>query len=98
AERMRAVDLCASGAVAEGDSLMRSAVGLAPLDSTDVLRPRLRTTLGSCLTRARRWQEAETTLLEAEARLRALAGGSPTEPHTTAVTTLVGLYEQWGNA
>jgi tetratricopeptide (TPR) repeat protein len=98
AERMLSIDLCATGAVAEGDSLIRAAIRLAPADSTDYIPARLRTALGICLTEARRFPEAEPVLLEAERQLRALAGGSRSPSHKLAVTWLASLYEQWGKA
>jgi Flp pilus assembly protein TadD len=98
AQRMLAIDLCATGAVAEGDSLIRAAIQAAPADSINILPARLRTALGICLTRARRFAEAESILLEAEGRLHAVAGTTPSAAHRLALTSLASLYEQWGNA
>lgn len=53
--------------------------------------------LGFCLTRARRFAEAEPVLLQAEAGLRRLSPAA-TRHHNVLVTWLVGLYEQWGKA
>ena len=95
AQRLLAIDLCTTGATAEGDSLMRRAIAHAPLDSMQSMPYRLRASLGYCLTRQHRFAEAEPLLLAAEAGLRAI----PTAPATQrsqAVLWLVRLYEQWG--
>ena len=91
--RLLAIDLCATGATVEGDSLIRATIERVPLDSTQVMPYRVRDVLGFCLTRARRFAEAEPLLLQAEAGLRRLSccGTAP----QVAVTWLVSLYEQW---
>ncbi|MEO8202086.1 MAG: tetratricopeptide repeat protein, partial [Gemmatimonadota bacterium] len=92
-----AIDLCATGAVAEGDSLLRAAIAVAPRDSTLSIPYRLRGSLGYCLALQRKFSEAEPLLLEAEAGLRALP--SATLSHRElAITRLVDLYERWGKA
>ncbi|MEP6691602.1 MAG: serine/threonine-protein kinase [Gemmatimonadaceae bacterium] len=97
AQRLLAVDLCATGAAAEGDSVIRAAIAHSPADSTQAMTHRLRSTLGFCLTRQRRFAEAETLLLQAESGLLALR---PTTAKQSAVviTWLVNLYERWGKA
>jgi tetratricopeptide (TPR) repeat protein len=93
--RALAIDLCATGAVAEGDSLLRATAELVPLDSTKVAPYRVRSALGFCLTRARRFDEADTLLLQAEERLGALAAPAARYRDQT-VGWLVNLYDQWG--
>ncbi len=95
AHRALAVDLCTTGAAAEGDSVIRIVIPGVPLDSTKIPPYRLRSVLGFCLTRERRFAEAESVLLQSEAALRALA--TPATPYWKAtVAWLVSLYEQWG--
>ena len=93
--RLLAVDLCATGAVAEGDSLIRAVIEQVPLDTTKALPYRARSALGFCLIREKRFAEAEPLLLEAEARLGALPGSGPS--HDVVVRWLVNLYDAWGN-
>ena len=95
AQRLLAIDLCATEALAEGDSLIRAAIAQSPLDSAQVLPYRLRGAWGFCLTRQRRFAEAEAPLLLAESGLRALLPGAARH-RATVVTWLVHLYEQWG--
>jgi hypothetical protein len=95
--RLLAIDLCATGATVEGDSLIRATIERVPLDSTQVMPYRVRDVLGFCLTRARRFAEAEPLLLQAEAGLRRLSPAAARH-HNVAVTWLVSLYEQWGKA
>ncbi len=97
AQRILAIDLCATGAAAEGDSVIRAAILHGPADSTQALTHRLRSTLGFCLTRERRFAEAEPLLLQAESGLRAIPRGSAKTP-SLVITWLVSLYEQWGKA
>ncbi len=93
--RLLAIDLCATGAAVDGDSVIRATIAKVPLDSTQVLPYRVQSVLGFCLTRARRFAEAEPVLLQAEAGLRALLPGAARHRDLT-VTWLVSLYEQWG--
>ncbi len=95
AHRALAIDLCATGAVTEGDSLIRTIVARVPLDSTKTMPYRVRSILGFCLTRAQRFAEAEPVLLQAEAAQRALAKAAAPQWKAT-VAWLVSLYEQWG--
>jgi tetratricopeptide (TPR) repeat protein len=97
AQRLLAIDLCATGAIAEGDSVIRAAIERVPLDSTRTAPYSVRSALGFCLTRARRFAEAEPVLLQAESRLRAPIPGAPRFRQVT-LAWLVSLYEQWGNA
>lgn len=92
--RLLALDLCATGAVAEGDSTIRATVAHVPLDATRTLPYRVRGVL-FCLTRAGRFADAEPLLLEAEARLGALPAA--TAYRDLMVGWLVGLYDAWGN-
>jgi tetratricopeptide (TPR) repeat protein/tRNA A-37 threonylcarbamoyl transferase component Bud32 len=92
---MLAIDLCATGATAAGDSLVRSAIAHTKMDSTKVNPNRLLGALGSCLTRERRYADAEPALLQAEAGFRAL-GPASVRYRKMVVTWLVNLYEQWG--
>jgi hypothetical protein len=94
-QRALAIDLCATGAVAQGDAVIRAAIGNVPLDSTRTMPYRLRGALGFCLTRARRFEDAETMLLQAETSLRRLAAPGARYREQT-VAWLVSLYEQWG--
>ncbi len=96
ARRLLALDLCATGAVAEGDSLIRATIESVPLDTTRALPYRVRGVLGYCLTRAQRFAEAEPLLLQAETRLGAMPGATP--HRELMVRWLVNLYEAWGNA
>jgi hypothetical protein len=95
ARRLLAIDLCATGAAVEGDSVIRATIERVPLDSTRILPYQVRSALGFCLTRARRFPEAEPVLLQAEAALRALLPGAARQRDLT-VTWLASLYEQWG--
>ncbi|MEO8634444.1 MAG: serine/threonine-protein kinase [Gemmatimonadales bacterium] len=88
-------DLCTAGSTAEGVSLVRSAMDLAPLDSTRSLPWRVRGALGICLTRQQKFAEAEPLLLQAEAGLRAVPNVSP-QHLQVAVVRLVELYRGWG--
>lgn len=90
-------NLCATGSIAEGDSLLRVAMAAAPLDSTKPAPYRVRASMGSCLTRQRKFAEAEPLLLEAQ---RVLFGFPTTAPsvRTALVDMLVALYESWGRA
>ncbi|MEP7345789.1 MAG: hypothetical protein ABI877_10995, partial [Gemmatimonadaceae bacterium] len=58
---------------------------------------RLRAALGFCLTRQRRFAEAEPVLLQAESGLRSLLPASARHQALT-ITWLVNLYEQWGKS
>lgn len=95
AQRLLAIDLCATGEFARGDSLIRSTVERLPPDSTQTMPYRVRAALGFCLLRAGRYAEAEPVLLEAEAGLRRLSAIGA--PHwRVTVTWLVDLYQRWG--
>jgi hypothetical protein len=95
AQRSLAIDPCATGAVAQGDSVIRATIDRVPFDSTRSLPYRLRSAQGFCFARARRFAETEPLLLQTEAGLRALA--RPAAPYRkTTVAWLVSLYEQWG--
>ncbi len=95
AQRFLALDLCAAGPVAEGDSLIRALVSRVPVDSTASLPWRVRAVLGFCMVREDSLAEAEPLLLEAEA---GLAARHPvvTAQHDQVVQWLVDLYERWG--
>ena len=97
AQRYLAVDLCATGATAEGDSVIRAAIAHGPTDSTQALTHRLRGILGICLARQKRFAEGEALLLQAESGLRALLPASAAF-RTIVINWLVSLYEQWGKA
>ncbi len=71
-----AAGLCATGRVAEGDSLARNTMAVVPVDSTVSLPWRLRGVVGLCAARNGRYAESESFLLAAEARLGALDQGS----------------------
>ena len=75
--------------------MIRTIVARVPLDSTKAMPYRVRSILGFCLTRARRFAEAEPVLLQAEAAQRALAKAAAPQWKAT-VGWLVSLYEQWG--
>ena len=77
AQRWLGLDPCATGAVAEGDSVIRAAIPHLSPDSAQSMPYRVRGTLGFCLTRQRRFAEAEPLLLQSEAGLRALASAVP---------------------
>ncbi len=94
-QRWLAVDLCATGAAAEGDSLARVAIGNVPDDATANLPFRLQGVRGFCLVQQQRLAEAEPILLAAERGLRELP--SATAAHRSEVVRwLVRLYERWG--
>jgi tetratricopeptide (TPR) repeat protein len=94
-QRQFATNLCATGAVAQGDSLLRDIVAAMPVDGVRDMPYRLRGALGYCRLRAGRFPESEALLLEAE---RGLAGFQPAfaRTHGIVVSWLVSLYEQWG--
>jgi tetratricopeptide (TPR) repeat protein/predicted Ser/Thr protein kinase len=95
AQRALATDLCATGAVARGDSLIRAAIGQLPAGDQQPMLHRVRGTLGYCLTRAGRYAEAEPLLIGAEAGLGALRPNAT--PHwKVTVGWLASLYERWG--
>ncbi len=94
-ERLLGIDLCATGAVPEGDAMLRRALDAVPADSTSAVPHRLRAALGACLMRAGRFAEAEPLLLGAEAGLRLLPGGVPAH-RTEVVRWLASLYDGWG--
>lgn len=96
--RILAIELCATGAFAEGDSVIRTAIASAPLDTTQFAPYRVRAAHGYCLMRERKFAEAEPLLLEAESRFRAM--GSPPAKRYGAQTIgwLAMLYDQWGKA
>ena len=95
AQQWLGVDLCATGATAEGDSLLRRAVAVTPLDSTRSLPYRVRGGLGYCLMRQDRFGEAEPLLLQSESGFRGLATATPAQK-TMTIARLVSLYERWG--
>ncbi|MBV6522449.1 MAG: Serine/threonine-protein kinase PknD [Gemmatimonadaceae bacterium] len=90
-----AAGLCATGKVAEGDSLARNTMAAIPADSVVSLPWRVRSAVGLCATRAARYAEAEPLLLESEARLAAI-GPSVASEREAAMKWLVDLYEAWG--
>ncbi len=90
-----AVDLCSSGRVKEGRTLAEQAVALVPLDSTNSLSWRLRSSLGYCLSRAAEFAEAEPLLLQGEAGLRAVPNVYPGHLNDM-IQRLVSLYHDWG--
>jgi hypothetical protein len=92
-----AVDLCTTGAHADGEALLQSVIELSPLDSTKTLPWRLRGSLGYCLARQQKYAEAETLMLQAEQGIRAVPGVAPGFV-TVAVNRLVVLYTAWGKA
>lgn len=93
-ERLLSLDLCTTGSTAEGDSLIRQAITKVPPDSAQMLPHRLRAALGYCLTREKRFAEAEPLLLGAEAGLRAIPTAGP--QRADVATWLSSLYESWG--
>jgi hypothetical protein len=95
AQRWLAHDLCATGSVTEGDSLIRAAVALSPLDSTQAVPYRLRATMGYCLARQQRFAEAEPLLLQAQRVLNTFSTTALTV-RTALVDMLVSLYRSWG--
>jgi tetratricopeptide (TPR) repeat protein len=94
AQRALAIDLCATGQAAQGDSLIRVAISHLPPNALPSFVHRVRGALGYCLTRAQRYAEAEPVLLEAESGLRAPVWLATSREVT--VRWLVSLYEQWG--
>lgn len=93
--RTLAIDLCATGAAAQGDSLIRATIAQANLDSTQIVSYRTQSAGAFCLTTAGRLDEAEPILLRAEAGLSA-RGASARREYTQTVAWLVYLYERWG--
>jgi Tfp pilus assembly protein PilF len=89
------MDLCTTGVIAEGDSLLRRALAESPADPAQPVPRGLRASLGYCLTRAKRFAEAERSLLQADSALRAIPG-TPVAHRAQVVTALVGSYEAWG--
>ncbi len=67
-----AVDLCATGTLAEGESMARSAASAVPFDSTKALPSQLRAGVAFCLLRGGKTDEGEPLLREAERTLSAL--------------------------
>ena len=90
-------DLCTTGNTTEGESLLRAAVALTPLDSARALPWRIRGALGYCLTRDKKYAEGESLLLQAEAGLRSVPNAQP-QHLAVAVGRLVELYRRWGKA
>lgn len=94
-QRLLAIDLCATGAIAEGDSLLRVAIANVSTSTLEAMPFRLQASRGFCLTRAKKFVEAEPLLITAEAGLRAMS--SSAEAHRSLVVRwLVQLYEAWG--
>jgi tetratricopeptide (TPR) repeat protein len=95
AQRLLGLSLCATGAAAEGESLIRRALASAPTDSTQLILHRLRATLGFCLMREQHYAEAEPLLVSAEVSMAKL-GSVP--PILLAQTRqwLASLYAAWG--
>jgi non-specific serine/threonine protein kinase/serine/threonine-protein kinase len=93
--RALAIDLCATGAVAQGDSLIRATIAQAKLDSTTNDAFRVRAAFGYCLSMGTGFEDAERELLAAEAGLLRVG---PVERRFRApvVAWLVSLYERWG--
>lgn len=85
---------CASGALADGESILRTALAASPKPGADSASVHVRSALSGCLVRARRYAEAEPLLLEAEAATRANVDAL----RRTIVSRLVWLYEQWGRS
>lgn len=96
AHRLLAVELCATGAIARGDSLIKAVVARLPVNPEQVMPYRVRGAAGFCLMRAGRYAEAGPLLLEAEAGLRRLGAPAATHLKVTAAW-LVDLYTRWGN-
>lgn len=94
--RLLALDLCATGALVEGDSVIRTAIATAPSDSTQPVRYRVASGLGFCLMRQRRFAPAEAALLEAEAGLRRIGSTAAMRYRAQAMTWLVQLFDQTG--
>lgn len=94
--RLLAIDLCATGAFAEGDSVIRTAAATASSDTTDPVRYRVASGLGFCRMRQRRFAEAEAALLEAEAGLRTIGSPPAMRYRAQAMTWLVQLFDQTG--
>ena len=90
-----AADLCTVGPVAEGDSLARVALTAAPLDSARGLTWRVRGAMGFCLTRQKKYAEAEPLLLQAESMLRTIPNTNPLHIKRE-VARLAELYQGWG--
>jgi uncharacterized protein HemY len=94
-ERLLSLDLCTTGSTAEGDSLLRQAIAKVPAESAAVLPHRLRAALGYCLTREKRFAEAEPLLLAADAGLRAIPTASAPQ-RSQGAQWLASLYDAWG--
>ncbi len=93
-ERWLAIDLCANDAVVEGTALARRALADVVPDTTQSLAARTGAALGFCLAVGRNFDSAEPLLLDAERRLRVLAG--PPEHRAQLVGWLAWLYGAWG--
>ena len=92
-----ATDLCTTGAFAEGESLLHSAIESSPLDSTRSMPWRVRGAQGYCLSREKKFAESEPLLLQAEAGLRTVPSVAP-QNIQTAMLRLAELYRMWGKA
>ena len=92
-QRMLAVDLCSTGAMAEGDSLLQAAVNNAPVDPTATMPYRLRASQGFCRMREGKYAEAEPLLLQAESGLGAISGAAA--HRLLVINWLVSLYDGW---
>lgn len=93
-ERWLAIDLCASNAIVEGTALARRARSDVVPDTTQPLAARTGAALGFCLVADGKYTDAEPLLLDAERRLRMLAG--PPEHRAQVVGWLARLYDVWG--
>jgi hypothetical protein len=85
---------CASGQIADGESIVRTALAASPKPGSDTASVHVRSALAACLVRARRYAEAEPLLLEAETATRAKVDVL----RRTIVSRLTWLYEQWGRS
>lgn len=94
-QRWLAVDLCALGAVAEGDSLAQVALANLVKDPASNIPPRLQGARGFCLVQRQQYVQAEPLLLEAERGLRELPSAVPSMREEVA-RWLTLLYERWG--
>ena len=90
-----AADLCTTGKAPEGEQLARGALAHTTPDTTTSMPWRVRGALGYCLSRQKKYAEAEPLLLEADARLRVVPK-VPSGYIQREVARLVELYHAWG--
>ncbi len=94
-QRWLSTDLCTVGAAAEGDSLAQVALSHVAKDAASNVPFRLQGVRGYCLTKQRKFVEAEPLLLAAERGLRELPTALP--PMRAEVARwLATLYDMWG--